>query len=141
MPFMLSLWFASFFIWRKWWHSYSVTTRQKETQVNIKRKKLKDKPCTVGAANRVSLICSKNNNKTSQVSLAIVVDSWANFWTALKTCKHNLIWLELWSCLYKRKHTTYTFIKTNCKSTGEICFKWNRDILLDCFATLMRTFF
>lgn len=60
-------------------------------------------PCTVGAARRVSLIWRRNNNKTSQVSLAIIVDSCANFWTAFKTCKHSLIWLDPGSGLQEKK--------------------------------------
>ena len=49
----------------------------------------------------MSLICRRNNSKTSQVSRAMMDDSRASFWMALRTCKHSRIWLEPCSCLKK----------------------------------------
>lgn len=52
-------------------------------------------PPTVGGASNVSLTRSRKSSSTSQVSLTMETDSRASFWTAVRTCWHNLMWFRL----------------------------------------------
>lgn len=81
-----------------------------------------NKPWTVGGARSMSLICRRNNSKTSQVSRAMMDDSRASFWMALRTCKHSRIWLEPCSCLKKtdRYHWQAWKRDSNSQRTGNL---------------------